>query len=108
MANPNDPALDRRHVVKSLLANRGELLVVAGLGASAWDVTAAGDHPLNFPLWGGMGGAATIGLGLAMARHVVKAHRGAVRLDSGEGEGACFTVDLPLIPSEQALEVPEG
>ena len=68
MANPNDPALDRRHVVKSLLANRGELLVVAGLGASAWDVTAAGDHPLNFPLWGGMGGAATIGLGLAMAQ----------------------------------------
>jgi len=48
------------------------------------------------------------GLGLAMARHVVKAHKGAVRLDSREGEGACFTVDLPLIPSEQALEVPEG
>jgi two-component system, OmpR family, phosphate regulon sensor histidine kinase PhoR len=48
------------------------------------------------------------GLGLAMARHVVKAHRGRVRLDSRPGEGACFTVDLPLIPTEQALEVPEG
>ena len=48
------------------------------------------------------------GLGLAMARHVVKAHRGRVRLDSREGEGARFTVDLPLIPLVQALEVPEG
>jgi thiamine pyrophosphate-dependent acetolactate synthase large subunit-like protein len=43
-------------------------LVVAGLGAPAWDITAAGDHPLSFPLWGAMGGAAMIGLGLAMAQ----------------------------------------
>jgi len=68
MTHPNQSVLDRRHVVNSLLADRGELLVVAGLGASAWDITAAGDHPLNFPLWGGMGSAATIGLGLAMAQ----------------------------------------
>ena len=55
--------LDRRKVVKELLAERGALVVVAGLGACAWDITAAGDTPLNFPLWGGMGGAAMIGLG---------------------------------------------
>ena len=61
-------ALDRREVVRKLLADRGELLVVAGLGAPAWDATDAGDHPLNFPLWGGMGGAAAIGLGLALAQ----------------------------------------
>jgi thiamine pyrophosphate-dependent acetolactate synthase large subunit-like protein len=61
-------ALDRREVVRKLLADRGELLVVAGLGAPAWDATEAGDHPLNFPLWGGMGGAAAIGLGLALAQ----------------------------------------
>jgi thiamine pyrophosphate-dependent acetolactate synthase large subunit-like protein len=42
--------------------------VVAGLGSTAWDTTAAGDHPLNFPLWGAMGGAAMLGLGLALAR----------------------------------------
>ncbi len=48
------------------------------------------------------------GLGLAMARHVVKAHRGSIRLDSPEGEGACFIVELPVIPAERALEVPEG
>ncbi|MGH8864971.1 MAG: thiamine pyrophosphate-dependent enzyme [Burkholderiales bacterium] len=61
-------ALDRREVVRMLLAGRGELLVIAGLGAPAWDATDAGDHPLNFPLWGGMGGAAAIGLGLALAQ----------------------------------------
>jgi thiamine pyrophosphate-dependent acetolactate synthase large subunit-like protein len=60
--------LDRRNVVARLLADRGDLLVVAGLGAPAWDCTAAGDHPLTFPLWGGMGAAAMIGLGLALAQ----------------------------------------
>ena len=60
--------LRRREVVRGLLRERGHLMVVAGLGAPAWDVTDAGDHPLNFPLWGGMGGAVSIGLGLAMAR----------------------------------------
>ena len=60
--------LRRRHVAKALLADRGGLLVVAGLGSCAWDITAAGDDPLNFPLWGAMGGAAAIGLGLALAQ----------------------------------------
>ena len=60
--------LRRRAVVKELLDRRGDALVVAGLGASAWDVTAAGDDPLNFPLWGAMGGAVPLGLGLALAQ----------------------------------------
>jgi thiamine pyrophosphate-dependent acetolactate synthase large subunit-like protein len=60
--------LDRRSFVKALLADRGGLLVVAGLGTPTYDVAAAGDHPLNFYLWGAMGGAAMIGLGLALAR----------------------------------------
>ena len=60
--------LHRRAVVKELLEQRGDALVVAGLGAAAWDVTAAGDTPLNFPLWGGMGGAVPLGLGLALAQ----------------------------------------
>jgi len=62
------PRLRRRDVVRRLLADRGDLLVVAGLGAAAWDVAAAGDHPLSFPLWGAMGGAAMVGLGLALAQ----------------------------------------
>jgi thiamine pyrophosphate-dependent acetolactate synthase large subunit-like protein len=60
--------LRRRAVVKELLAQRRDTLVVAGLGAPAWDVTAAGDTPLNFPLWGAMGGAVPLGLGLALAQ----------------------------------------
>ena len=58
----------RREVVRKLLENRGELLVVAGLGSTAWDVTAVGDSPLSFPLWGAMGQAAMMGLGLALAQ----------------------------------------
>src|SRR3954469_20374369 len=61
-------ALHRRDVVGSLLKNRENLLLVAGLGSTAWDITAAGDTPLNFPLWGAMGQAAMIGLGLALAQ----------------------------------------
>jgi len=60
--------LHRREVVKALLENRGGLLVVAGLGSTAWDCTAAGDSDLTFPLWGAMGQAAMTGLGLALAR----------------------------------------
>ena len=60
--------LRRREVVSALLADRGNMLVVAGLGAPVWDCTSAGDHPLTFPLWGAMGGAAAMGLGLAMAQ----------------------------------------
>lgn len=67
-ADPSPAALDRRAVTAALLADRGDLLVVAGLGAPTWDVTAAGDHDLTFPLWGAMGGAAMVGLGLALAR----------------------------------------
>lgn len=62
------PVLKRRQVVAALLEDRSDLLVVAGLGASAWDCAAAGDHPLTFPLWGAMGQATMTGLGLALAR----------------------------------------
>jgi signal transduction histidine kinase/DNA-binding response OmpR family regulator len=40
---------------------------------------------------------AGLGLGLAIVRHIVELHRGAVRAESaGLGNGAKFTVDLPL------------
>jgi thiamine pyrophosphate-dependent acetolactate synthase large subunit-like protein len=61
-------SLRRREVVKKLLEKRGTLLVVAGLGSTAWDITAAGDHDLSFPMWGAMGQAAMMGLGLALAQ----------------------------------------
>src|SRR5256885_10815665 len=60
--------LRRREVVSQLLMERGELLVIAGLGSTAWDITAAGDADLSFPMWGAMGQSAMIGLGLALAQ----------------------------------------
>jgi thiamine pyrophosphate-dependent acetolactate synthase large subunit-like protein len=65
MAGP----LHRRDVVNALLARRGaNTLVIAGLGSSAWDVTAAGDDDRNFCLIGAMGLTVPIGLGLAEAQ----------------------------------------
>ena len=60
--------LERRSVVESLLAERKDAIVVGGLGASTYDIAAAGDHDRNFYLWGAMGGAVMIGLGLALAQ----------------------------------------
>jgi thiamine pyrophosphate-dependent acetolactate synthase large subunit-like protein len=67
MTNPN-ALLHRRDVVTELLRARGDLLVIAGLGAPNWDISAVGDHPNNFPLWGAMGAASMIGFGLALAQ----------------------------------------
>jgi thiamine pyrophosphate-dependent acetolactate synthase large subunit-like protein len=74
-------ALDRREVVRTLLRDRGDLLVVAGLGSAAYDLAAAGDCPLDFPLWGAMGGATMVGLGLALAQP-----ERAVLVVTGDGE----------------------
>lgn len=60
--------LMRRDVVAQILADRGDTLVVTGLGSPTYDCAAAGDHPLNFYLWGAMGSAVTVGLGLAMTQ----------------------------------------
>jgi thiamine pyrophosphate-dependent acetolactate synthase large subunit-like protein len=91
--------IHRRDLVPRLLADRGDLLVIAGLGAPAWDCTAAGDHPLTFPLWGGMGLAAMIGLGLAKAQ---KGHRVLVVTGDGEmlmGLGAFATIAAAGAPN---------
>lgn len=86
--------LHRRDVVRFLLENRAGLLVVAGLGSTAWDCTAAGDLPLSFPTWGAMGQAAMIGLGLALAQP-----RRRVLVVTGDGEmlmglGALATIGV--------------
>ncbi|USG62574.1 thiamine pyrophosphate-dependent enzyme [Sneathiella marina] len=60
--------LKRRDVVAELLKDRGDTIVVTGLGSPSYDVMAAGDHDLNYYLWGAMGGAAMVGLGLAKSR----------------------------------------
>jgi thiamine pyrophosphate-dependent acetolactate synthase large subunit-like protein len=63
-----DGLLNRRAVAAALLREADGMLVVTGLGAPAYDAAAAGDRALNSYLWGAMGGAATLGLGLALAQ----------------------------------------
>ena len=86
--------LDRRAVVAELLKERGGAIAVGGLGASTYDIAAAGDHDRNFYLWGGMGGAVMIGLGLALAQPTLP-----VVVITGDGEmlmgmGSLATVGL--------------
>ena len=98
MTNPN-ALLHRRDVVNELLRERGDLLVIAGLGAPNWDVSAAGDNPNNFPLWGAMGAASMMGLGLALAQP-----RRKVLVITGDGEmlmsiGALATIAVEKPPN---------
>ena len=60
--------LERRAVTAQLLRNRGEALLVTGLGSPTYDAFAVADSPLNFYLWGAMGSASMVGLGLAGAQ----------------------------------------
>lgn len=78
---PASGRLDRRAVVARLVRDRRELVVVASLGSPTYDLAAAGDHDRNFYLWGAMGGAAMVGLGLALARPEVP-----VAVLAGDGE----------------------
>ena len=86
--------LERRSVVSGLLADRQDAVVVGGLGASTYDIAAAGDHDRNFYLWGAMGGAVMIGLGVALAQPELP-----VVVITGDGEmlmgmGSLATVGL--------------
>jgi thiamine pyrophosphate-dependent acetolactate synthase large subunit-like protein len=95
----NDRRLDRRAAMRALLENRGELLLVAGLGSTTWDAVAAGDDDRNFYLWGAMGAAAMVGLGLALARPESR-----VLVVTGDGEmlmglGALATIGMQRPPN---------
>ena len=82
----SEGTLDRRAVAAELVrtadaAPGGPMLVVCGLGSTVYDIGAAGDRPENFYLWGAMGGAAMIGLGLALAQPTRR-----VLVVTGDGE----------------------
>jgi thiamine pyrophosphate-dependent acetolactate synthase large subunit-like protein len=74
--------LARRAAIATLMADRpDELFVVPGLGSTTWDMASLGEKDSDFYLWGAMGGAAMIGLGLALARPKLK-----VAVITGDGE----------------------
>jgi phosphonopyruvate decarboxylase len=66
--NPTRQRTDRRRFVADLIAAAPDALIVTGLGSASYDVFAAGDRDRNYYLWGAMGGATSIGLGLALAQ----------------------------------------
>ena len=94
----NEATLDRRGVVARLLRDRKNLLVVTGLGSPSYDVHAAGDHDGNYYLWGAMGAAALVGLGLARARpdHVVLVVTGDGEQLMGLGGLATIAIARPV------------
>lgn len=67
MPNQKQGTMDRRVVMDAMLNARGDALIVTGLGSSCYDAGTA-DHPNTFYLWGGMGAAAMMGFGLALAQ----------------------------------------
>lgn len=100
MTTLTDVRLDRRRFVADLTARLPEdTLIVTGLGSPGYDAFAAGDRPTNFYLWGAMGAAAPLALGLALARP----DRPVVAI-TGDGEhlmgiGTLATVGAQLPPN---------
>ncbi len=90
------PTLDRRKVVAQILEQRGDALIMPGLGAPTWDCAAVDDHPLTFYSWGGMGGCAMMGLGLALAQPKRR-----VLVITGDGELLMGLGSLATIGVEQ-------
>lgn len=73
MASAHTPSMSetpmlRRELVQAILDRRTDALVVTGLGTTCYDVFSVGDNPLNFYNWAGMGGAAMVACGLALAQ----------------------------------------
>jgi thiamine pyrophosphate-dependent acetolactate synthase large subunit-like protein len=88
--------IDRRAFVRDLLQRCPHALVITGLGSPTWDVFAAGDRDTNFYLWGAMGGAAAIGLGLALAQP-----QRSVLVITGDGEQLMGLGMLATIGAQQ-------
>ena len=90
--------LRRREVAKQILdAGGDDLLIVTGLGSTNWDFTAAGDCARIFPLWGAMGGAVPLALGLALAQPTkrVMVATGDAEVLMGMGSLATVAVKAP-------------
>ena len=94
MVSGMDQTMNRREAVARLLAARDGALVVTGLGSPSYDVHAAGDQDSNYYLWGAMGAAALVGLGIAQAQKDKR-----VMVITGDGEmlmafGALATISV--------------
>ncbi len=93
--------IERRKAIAAILADRPDnLLVISGLGSPTYDVAAAGDVAQNFYLWGAMGGAAAMGLGLALARPDAR-----VLVVTGDGEMLMGMGSLATVAAKAAANL---
>lgn len=117
-----DPDL-MRQVFANLLSNavkyspNGGQIEVTGEVDEGFAAVAVRDYGLGIPARdlpqlferffraSNVGGIAGSGLGLSLCRHLVEEHGGKLTVDSVEGQGATFTLRLPLVVGEagQAL-----
>jgi thiamine pyrophosphate-dependent acetolactate synthase large subunit-like protein len=96
-----EPAtLGWRAAMTVLLRDPGDLLLVTGLGSTTYAAGAAGDRATNFYLWGAMGGAAMVGLGLALAQPARR-----VLVVTGDGEMLMGVGSLATIAAARAANL---
>jgi thiamine pyrophosphate-dependent acetolactate synthase large subunit-like protein len=101
--------LDRREAVPRLVGRHQDFLIVAGLAGTSRDIAALTDNGAHaFILTGAMGGAAMIGLGVALARPERR-----VLVATGDGEllmnvGALATIAVMNPPNLAILCVDNG
>lgn len=101
--------LQRREFVAALRERLPEdALLVSGLGSTTYDLFAAGPRPGNFYLWGAMGAAIPLALGLAIAQPA----RPVVAI-TGDGEhlmgiGALATTAAVLPPNLTVVVLDNG
>ncbi len=88
--------IERRSFAGQLVAACPRALVITGLGSSSYDVFAGGDRPENFYLWGAMGGAAVMALGVAIAQP-----KRPVLVITGDGEQLMGLGALATIGAQQ-------
>ncbi|HEY9302437.1 MAG TPA: ATP-binding protein, partial [Phormidium sp.] len=99
--------LKLRETTEASISNQYAQLVVIdqGIGINpeflphVFDSFRQGDSTISRPYGG-------LGLGLAIARHLVELHGGTIGAQSeGEGKGATFTIDLPVNSSTPGAEL---
>jgi thiamine pyrophosphate-dependent acetolactate synthase large subunit-like protein len=88
--------IDRREFVARLLRACPDALVVSGLGSPSYDCFAAGDSDRYYYLWGAMGGATPMALGLALAQP-----DRSVMVVTGDGESLMGLGALATVGAQQ-------
>ena len=108
----NIAKLNRRQLVRDILVDRKDALIITGLGNPTYDVAAIEDHIENFYLWGAMGLAVSVGLGVAISqpqrRVVVITGDGEAMMGVGSfatvAAAACQNLSILVLDNEMFAE----